>query len=216
MSGSSPRMRGKQARRRNLKHNTLAHPRACGENFRSARVGGVGTGSSPRMRGKRPGSGTSAHYVGLIPAHAGKTVAHARKPPIATAHPRACGENYRPCRTRPRCHGSSPRMRGKHLQAFPLGWGCGLIPAHAGKTLIYVNEACRKGAHPRACGENMGVKLDLKPNMGSSPRMRGKHTSRSISPAGERLIPAHAGKTSGSAEFGSRVRAHPRACGENL
>ena len=91
--GSSPRVRGKQGRRRpgqrheglipacagktvNIPHcicEEPAHPRACGENFiprpRAAPFGG----SSPRMRGKLTGELIHRGTTGLIPAHAGKT-----------------------------------------------------------------------------------------------------------------------------------------------
>ena len=52
-----------------------AHPRSRGENHRIGDLGGVGQGSSPLTRGKleRLGGGVDVH--GLIPAHAGKTVA---------------------------------------------------------------------------------------------------------------------------------------------
>ena len=61
----------------------------------------------------------------------------------------------------------------------------------------------------------MGVKLDLKPNMGSSPRMRGKRFDRPIINPPRRLIPAHAGKTTDAATITLAAPAHPRACGEN-
>ena len=65
-------------------------------------------------------------------------------------------------------------MRGKPPQIRAWLYGIGLIPAYAGKTIMTTKEYFQSWAHPRVCGENMGVKLDLKPNMGSSPRMRGK------------------------------------------
>ena len=91
--GSSPRVRGKQGRRRpgqrheglipahagkTAKSNSLggtnrAHPRACGENASDATDKFQNTGSSPRMRGKRFDAHSSAGIGGLIPAHAGKT-----------------------------------------------------------------------------------------------------------------------------------------------
>ena len=70
--------------------------------------------------------------------------------------------------------GSSPRMRGKPCLQANEGPRSRLIPAYAGKTYPSGRGPYHSGAHPRVCGENMGVKLDLKPNMGSSPRMRGK------------------------------------------
>ena len=52
-----------------------AHPRACGENFYDIQPGDVLCGSSPRMRGKPHNHLQTALIYGLIPAHAGKTMA---------------------------------------------------------------------------------------------------------------------------------------------
>ena len=74
----------------------------------------------------------------------------------------------------------------------------------------------KKTAHPRVCGENMGVKLDLKPNMGSSPRVRGKQDARAAAGIKKGLIPACAGKTKPLPGPIDAFGAHPRVCGENL
>ena len=50
---------------------------------------------------------------------------------------------------------------------------------------------------------------------GSSPRMRGKLSVKSSRSLCLGLIPAHAGKTAGKRFTLRRLRAHPRACGEN-
>ena len=52
-----------------------AHPRACGENSPPCRTWWSVAGSSPRMRGKHPWGVRMSSQLGLIPAHAGKTVA---------------------------------------------------------------------------------------------------------------------------------------------
>ena len=57
------------------------------------------------------------------------------------------------------------------------------------------------GAHPRACGENETQEPHAQKIRGSSPRMRGKRFSRLDDLAGNRLIPAHAGKTLNDLEF---------------
>ena len=93
-TGSSPRMRGKRvsklsklfskglipahagktSARRQGSAPPWAHPRACGENFSGLMKITSSTGSSPRMRGKPHGSKASRYELGLIPAHAGKTL----------------------------------------------------------------------------------------------------------------------------------------------
>ena len=52
--------------------------------------------------------------------------------------------------------------------------------------------------------------------VGSSPRMRGKLRVHNSYNSHERLIPAHAGKTEPCSRPSRHLRAHPRACGENL
>ena len=111
--GSSPRVRGKPARRdrrappdrliparagktwfrRTVASTERAHPRACGENARPAHPPPTRKGSSPRVRGKR---GLWTHVLrppGLIPARAGKTPVVGSPRTCSGAHPRACGEN---------------------------------------------------------------------------------------------------------------------------
>ena len=91
----------------------------------------------------------------------------------------------------------------------------GLIPAHAGKTSQAGDGHPRHPAHPRACGENSGVFSAVVTAVGSSPRMRGKRVQGLDSCALERLIPAHAGKTTALQMRFPVHWAHPRACGEN-
>ena len=50
--------------------------------------------------------------------------------------------------------GSSPRMRGKLWNVTQITGFGGLIPAHAGKTLSFLDAYSEALAHPRACGEN--------------------------------------------------------------
>ena len=74
--------------------------------------------------------------------------------------------------------------------------------------------SCR-GAHPRACGENLAQPGEDTASAGSSPRVRGKPRRLFEDADGGRLIPARAGKTLASSSRTTPVVAHPRACGEN-
>ena len=172
-----------------------AHPRACGENFPCPWIVSSLAGSSPRMRGKRSSLRSNLMEDGLIPAHAGKTRGEGEKGARERAHPRACGENDGDSVCLQFGVGSSPRMRGKPRPSARTGTGGGLIPAHAGKTEIYEDEAATAAAHPRACGENAAVWKIGTRTVGSSPRMRGKLDAPLITIRSGRLIPAHAGKT---------------------
>ena len=214
-NGSSPRMRGKPSciGRRNEHAGLIpahagktrvlrvtaisvpAHPRACGENMPCTPPLASVKGSSPRMRGKPIPQIAGAIGQGLIPAHAGKTLAPAVKRVAPVAHPRACGENEAGDEKGSTFDGSSPRMRGKHLLCFCHWSGLRLIPAHAGKTLTDKSAMDGSPAHPRACGENIRRVCRESGSSGSSPRMRGKLTGHRQASIEVRLIPAHAGKT---------------------
>ena len=135
---------------------------------------------------------------------------------MATAHPRACGENKSSFIPIFESVGSSPRMRGKRCNSWSATLSSGLIPAHAGKTSDSLPRPVSPPAHPRACGENRAARTRARLAKGSSPRMRGKRTSVRPRLAIGRLIPAHAGKTPSRRTASRQKRAHPRACGENL
>ena len=192
-----------------------AHPRACGENTYVATPWCYGEGSSPRVRGKRLELHWGDGRPGLIPARAGKTC-----PPNAawtqdSAHPRACGKNGHHPGEPGGEHGSSPRVRGKQRERPLDEPQPGLIPARAGKTKGRCATRASRRAHPRACGENGDVGGPQAGGLGSSPRVRGKPSSRQHRPPRQRLIPARAGKTPCVEVAPGFPRAHPRACGEN-
>ena len=132
------------------------------------------------------------------------------------AHPRACGENVWSFVQPILMQGSSPRMRGKRSLSHADTGIPGLIPAHAGKTKDQDPIALLDGAHPRACGENLRAATVNDWTDGSSPRMRGKRSSRLQRESRVGLIPAHAGKTRRPHTLQATRRAHPRACGENV
>ena len=192
-----------------------AHPRACGENTPAWALSRERAGSSPRMRGKQGLVACWRPRRGLIPAHAGKTFLLFVFVDCIPAHPRACGENDNEIESAIREMGSSPRMRGKLLAIELPTDRTGLIPAHAGKTLIRGEYLPNGGAHPRACGENVSMVCVFGFVVGSSPRMRGKPELSAQVMHLCRLIPAHAGKTLRRAGWGILRGAHPRACGEN-
>ena len=130
--------------------------------------------------------------------------------------PRGGGENAGNQSPLSLMHGSSPRVRGKHLAARTRRHQLGLIPARAGKISGRCWGGCASSAHPHACGENT-TRYGCHPsNGGSSPRMQGKLERADGGGAGARLIPAHAGKTSSAMPSAASSGAHPRACGENL
>ena len=235
LSGSSPRMRGKHdryghavAQRRIIPAhagqtalsssslvNATDHPRACGANGGLPMAFSWLTGSSPRMRGKRVEPVCDGAEVRIIPAHAGQTAPNRQDACPCPDHPRACGANRRYGRFSTRPVGSSPRMRGKRPVHHRVHADLRIIPAHAGQTPCSPRAARRWTDHPRACGANVFLAVDMPAEAGSSPRMRGKPGGWVERRHSRRIIPAHAGQTPGSSCSRAGYPDHPRACGAN-
>ena len=214
-AGSSPRVRGKRARHsshaaaprlipacagktsspRCGAWRPWAHPRVCGENKASGGVGHVAVGSSPRVRGKRRRRRSRPSAGRLIPACAGKTPRPGRSCTPRRAHPRVCGENLQRGGRVLELAGSSPRVRGKPVDAALGVREDRLIPACAGKTRPSAAPDPRRPAHPRVCGENVKAVRCIPTLLGSSPRVRGKPCLPVRRRGGPGLIPACAGKT---------------------
>ena len=70
-------------------------------------------------------------------------------------------------------------------------------------------------AHPRSRGENTRSRISRVSASGSSPLTRGKPSAVGVRAPLERLIPAHAGKTSHGPSRARARTAHPRSRGEN-
>ena len=193
-----------------------AHPRVCGENEEGLDCFAEAGGSSPRVRGKLKAFCHFNEHAGLIPACAGKTVAHACPVIVSGAHPRVCGENVECPSVTGERPGSSPRVRGKRLIRTEVDRRVGLIPACAGKTHGNARASAGSAAHPRVCGENDTYDAgEINPS-GSSPRVRGKHRPPTGESGAGGLIPACAGKTAFTRRPPRPLRAHPRVCGANV
>ena len=192
-----------------------AHPRSRGENLGSCVSSSRARGSSPLTRGKQRASHRDAPPIRLIPAHAGKTNFPDPDSRQARAHPRSRGENRLGEDNDVAVSGSSPLTRGKPHKAWTKALQARLIPAHAGKTLRRPLAARVTAAHPRSRGENSGAILLMYLMHGSSPLTRGKQRPQLRRRLRQRLIPAHAGKTSAPPGLTSSRPAHPRSRGEN-
>ena len=91
--------------------------------------------------------------------------------------------------------GSSPRVRGTHLdQTLSLNLG-GIIPACAGNTTRGESEDCTTRDHPRVCGEHRNTVERLNGSQGSSPRVRGTREAAGEHVGLAGIIPACAGNT---------------------
>ncbi len=147
------------------------------------------------MRGSRCLRYALTLQVGIIPAHAGLTNQNANNKVQARDHPRACGAHENAVFLKVLLLGSSPRMRGSHARMVHHHSVLGIIPAHAGLTIVPLICVLMTWDHPRACGAHLGKNADFTNAMGSSPRMRGSlHIiTRFVVIVG--IIPAHAGLT---------------------
>ena len=213
--GLIPAHAGKTNARRGMKYRGAAHPRSRGENQSRVRRHTPPPGSSPLTRGKQSeGTGAFTHH-GLIPAHAGKTLTDKHPVRTVTAHPRSRGENVMCFFAPSAVQGSSPLTRGKLSLLGVVLRSVGLIPAHAGKTLITSAANSTVRAHPRSRGENGDWETFVHRDAGSSPLTRGKLSGAAMDTQCTGLIPAHAGKTPVRGGLPCTPRAHPRSRGEN-
>ena len=106
-------------------------------------------------------------------------------------------------------------MRGTRSHVIGFFRTIGIIPAHAGNTIMASYWVCEPRDHPRACGEHYVSPTVKVLTSGSSPRMRGTHSSLDAYGVAQGIIPAHAGNTGGAARAPRARWDHPRACGEH-
>ena len=90
-----------------------------------------------------------------------------------------------------------------------------ITPADAGKTLAVAFQLEIKRDHPRGCGENRESLNYATRDLGSPPRMRGKHGFGDVWVRIPRITPADAGKTFCPNGRSPPTGDHPRGCGEN-
>ena len=133
--------------------------------------------------------------IGIIPAYAGNTLFGYAGSERGRDHPRVCGEHLREIGSETPQMGSSPRMRGTHLHGLSDSVHHGIIPAYAGNTNERKKPLERRKDHPRVCGEHCEHTHKRGVSEGSSPRMRGTHTSHAIHQRTNGIIPAYAGNT---------------------
>ena len=172
--GSSPRVRGRPARRVHAGYadglipagagqtgvhhpdecRNRAHPRGCGADAFSSKRTFWCSGSSPRVRGRLGVHPPERRPDGLIPAGAGQTFVYSALHSHRWAHPRGCGADGLSGRSTGCLRGSSPRVRGRLRGLGAYGpW---------------------PPAHPRGCGADWFRSRPRRVSFGSSPRVRGR------------------------------------------
>ena len=165
------------------------------------------------MRGRQFRLDTAVRPIRLIPAGAGQTARSRRVPSRSWAHPRGCGADGFSCDCTAFAAGSSPRVRGRPLQASPLGNAQRLIPAGAGQTRSTTSPLTGARAHPRGCGADWATTESTAFRQGSSPRVRGRLSPSRCMACAPGLIPAGAGQTRRWSCPAKPAGAHPRGCG---
>ena len=191
------------------------HPRACGEHLPENIGATKPEGSSPRLRGTPRDLAVESSQQGIIPALAGNTPMPGRPGHSWWDHPRACGEHSSSVWMSCRCSGSSPRLRGTHVNGRVTPVIPGIIPALAGNTLRLIRSPMRCWDHPRACGEHGNIMIRTTNGPGSSPRLRGTLHCFGVIVVHIGIIPALAGNTTQPARRRCSTWDHPRACGEH-
>ena len=192
------------------------HPRACGAHCCGVGGSSPRSGSSPRMRGSLFDGSKDIAINGIIPAHAGLTRTSMAVSCCVRDHPRACGAHIINKVNLATFLGSSPRMRGSLASEVLAYSALGIIPAHAGLTLVRHSRTAASRDHPRACGAHYFTFGFPQSFMGSSPRMRGSLGNLPFSGVDSGIIPAHAGLTRIQTAAAKLTRDHPRACGAHF
>ena len=130
-------------------------------------------------------------------------------------HPRSCGANLSTISTSSLTVGSSPLVRGQPVIFPPLSVRARIIPARAGPTPFAISVASSVADHPRSCGANLMFSSAFFISSGSSPLVRGQHSTDVDTANRIRIIPARAGPTRHSTGHHLQAADHPRSCGAN-
>ena len=192
----------------------LVHPRSRGEYRHKKLEKWEKEGSSPLTRGILLFAEYLDGISGFIPAHAGNTRKAEGKNDAVWVHPRSRGEYVFLPKISFSSTGSSPLTRGIRNHRCCYRSESRFIPAHAGNTPCYPNNARHYKVHPRSRGEYLLNTAVTAIAQGSSPLTRGIRVSLSLPHARHRFIPAHAGNTPLSFNVSNTSKVHPRSRGE--
>ena len=131
-----PACAGNTRSRTIMRSQRTVHPRVCGEHSATSLCASALIGSSPRVRGTRLLRRGGLANRRFIPACAGNT---SITPPMtfcSAVHPRVCGEHLSWLVFPRRGSGSSPRVRGTHVERIENPCSVRFIPACAGNTAV--------------------------------------------------------------------------------
>ena len=129
-------------------------------------------------------------------------------------HPRTRGEKENGNALPLKCVGSPPHTRGKVSRVISERNPIRITPAHAGKRDHLTNCKTLCKDHPRTRGEKFKTTLLAETVGGSPPHTRGKVPGVEANTLGQRITPAHAGKSSARLISQMGLKDHPRTRGE--
>ena len=168
------------------------------------------------MRGTHNATKSEDGGCRFIPACAGNASPSSKVALYNPVHPRVCGERREPGGADVCNPGSSPRVRGTHLNNNPPNLQARFIPACAGNANNNDASPHPDPVHPRVCGERMAGAEHIFTSIGSSPRVRGTHEWFTPAKYLDQFIPACAGNADDSSQCRPARSVHPRVCGERF
>ena len=189
------------------------HPRSRGVYTASSTVASSSGGSSPFARGLQRRAPRGYLQARIIPARAGFTGPRRGRGTPPADHPRSRGVYTAPVLQVSRADGSSPLARGL-LRGAECPIRCArIIPARAGFTGGVWCADSAGSDHPRSRGVYSPCVRCLPPMAGSSPLARGLRRGEPLPCGLQRIIPARAGFTYGTALVAVDQWDHPRSRG---
>ena len=148
------------------------HPHACGDKFNDFKVCTGKRGSSPRVWGQVSRCSPFPYVSRIIPTRVGTRPFSNSKIPMP---------------------GSSPRVWGQVLDQQACYDSHGIIPTRVGTRLTDLIRFLLTEDHPHACGDKTIMKEKLLDLLGSSPRVWGQASIRTILMNFLRIIPTRVG-----------------------
>ena len=186
-----------------------------GEHTNATAARSSAAGSSPHTRGALQPRGSIRPLPGIIPACAGSTWRVRKRSPARWDYPRMRGEHSGSFGDADAPLGSSPHARGALSFFALLAVAAGIIPACAGGTRFGGIRGRQLRDHPRMRGEHSSASVSFAHQMGSSPHARGALNAQGRAPPALGIIPACAGSTGTFAAVLCKTEDHPRMRGEH-
>ncbi len=191
------------------------HPHVCGEHTAvinyMIRLGG----SSPRVWGTWERSSHDLHLERFIPTCVGNIPDVPWCADLLAVHPHVCGEHFSEPGPPTGAGGSSPRVWGTCRLIDPRLCKSRFIPTCVGNIRSPQCVSFAEPVHPHVCGEHKQRPAQIRPAMGSSPRVWGTSNEAFVQLGRLRFIPTCVGNMRITQRSSSRRAVHPHVCGEH-